>query len=132
MRRHLLIHLVLTLVVAVALFFAARACNNRGFAKRQQGKLDEAIADYDMAISLNPNHAKAYNNRGVAYRKKGDLDRAIADYNEAIRLDPKDAKAYHNRGYAYWKKGDLDRAMATTTQPLASIRSSLKRIETEG
>ncbi len=57
MRRHLLVHLILIFAVTVALFFAARVYNNRGFANRQQGNLDQAIADYDMAIRLNPNYA---------------------------------------------------------------------------
>jgi tetratricopeptide (TPR) repeat protein len=49
---------------------------------------DHAIADYDMAIKLDPNYATAYYNRGNARRAAGDQDGAAADYREAARLNP--------------------------------------------
>src|SRR3989338_6117745 len=64
------------------------AYNNRGLAWGNKGNLDNAIADYDTAIRLNPNLAEAYNNRGLAWGNKGNLDNAIADYDTAIRLNP--------------------------------------------
>jgi Flp pilus assembly protein TadD len=53
---------------------------------------DRAIADYNRAIELKPDHASAYNYRGLAYSAKGDNDQAIADYNRAAELftDPGD------------------------------------------
>jgi len=85
---------------------------NRGNRYRDKGDLDHAIADFNEAIRIDPEHVMAFNNRGVAYSYKGDLDRAIADYNEAIRIDPKFAMAFINRGAAYSDKGDIDRAIA--------------------
>ena len=61
---------------------------NRGVAYQANGDLDLAIADFDLAIALNPKYAKAYNNRGNAYKDKGDLDRAIADLDQAVALLP--------------------------------------------
>ena len=74
--------------------------NNRGYAYRDKGDTDRAIADFNEAIRLDPKNAIAYTNRGLAYGDKGDTDRAIADLTEAIRLDPKNAIAYTNRGYS--------------------------------
>jgi tetratricopeptide (TPR) repeat protein len=48
-----------------------------GIAKKANGDLDGAIADYTKAIELNPRYAAAYVNRGVARKTKGDLDRAM-------------------------------------------------------
>ena len=62
--------------------------SNRGVEYSAKGDHENAIADYNEAIRLDPKIAEAYNNRGNAWRNKGDYDRAIADYNEAIRLDP--------------------------------------------
>ena len=42
------------------------AYNNRGVAKNDLGRHEEAIADYDEAIRLKPDSAEAYNNRGIA------------------------------------------------------------------
>jgi tetratricopeptide (TPR) repeat protein/predicted Ser/Thr protein kinase len=99
----------------------ADAYNNRGLAynikaKRERSELggtdgekefeelmDQAIADYNKAIDLNPKDVKAYNNRGNAYQDRKELNRAIADFNEAIRLAPTTAAPYVNRGNAYVK-----------------------------
>jgi hypothetical protein len=49
---------------------------------------DEAIADYNEAIRLQPLAAPFYLHRGMAYRAKGDRPRALADFARAVRLDP--------------------------------------------
>ena len=78
----------------------------RGNAKHHLGQHFAAIADYDIAIRLNPDHADAYNNRGNAKSALGQHFAAIADYDIAIRLNPDDARAYYNRGIA---KAQLNR-----------------------
>ena len=49
----------------------------------------EAIADYDTAIELNPKDAQTYNNRGVAKKMLKQYKEAIVDYDKAIELNPK-------------------------------------------
>jgi tetratricopeptide (TPR) repeat protein len=95
------------------------AYNNRGVAYDSKGEHNRAIADFTMAIELNPKHVEAYNNRGVAYEGEGDHDRAIADFTKAIALDPKYIRAYNNRGGAFNKNGHLDRAIADYTMAIA-------------
>jgi tetratricopeptide (TPR) repeat protein len=46
------------------------------------------MADYDMAIKLDPNYAGAYYNRGNSRLEAGDKDGAVADYRQAVRLNP--------------------------------------------
>ena len=91
---------------------SSEAYNNRGSAKDDLGRYDEAIADYDEAIRLKPDHVDAYNNRGVAKNNLGRHDEAIADYDEAIRLKPDHASAYNNRGVAKKNLGRHDEAIA--------------------
>jgi lipoprotein NlpI len=92
---------------------------NRGLKyRRDKGDTDRAIADYNIAISIDPKYADAYNNRGFAYARKGEYDRAIADYNQAIRYNPKDPFPWNNRGFAYRNKGELDRAIADYSQAI--------------
>lgn len=82
---------------------------NTFYLKRQ---LDEAIADYNKAIQLNPEFALAYYGRGSAYNEKGEFVRAIADADRVIEINPQDPEAYANRGSAYVAKGDKDQAIA--------------------
>ena len=66
----------------------AVAYNNRGNVYRNLGQYQQAIADYDKAIELNPNDAVAHNNRGHAYADQGQYQQTIADFDKAIELDP--------------------------------------------
>ncbi len=83
----------------------ARQHYNKGVEYGQQGRFDDAIAEYSKAIELDPSLAEAYSNRGDAYRALGEIQRAIADYAEAIRLNPQDAGAYAGRALAYTALG---------------------------
>ena len=69
-----------------------------GNAKHDLGNYAGAIADYTMAIQLEPDFAEAYNNRGNTKADLGQHFSAITDYDNAIRLKPNYAVAYHNRG----------------------------------
>jgi len=72
-----------------------RAHLDHGGACLDKGKYDDAIADYDKAIALDPNDAIAYTDRGIAYGKKGEFDRAIADLRKVLEIDPSDQDAKH-------------------------------------
>ena len=54
---------------------------NLGVAYNNLGENQRAIADYNQAISLNPNFVEADFNRGLLYRQLGETQKAIADYN---------------------------------------------------
>ncbi|MDP2719405.1 MAG: tetratricopeptide repeat protein, partial [Dehalococcoidia bacterium] len=90
----------------------AQENTNRGWALLNEGKYDEAIAEFDTAIKLDPEYFYAYSFRGFAYSKKGQYDLAIADYSKAIELDPKNANAYLNRAFAYYNNKQYDLAIA--------------------
>jgi tetratricopeptide (TPR) repeat protein len=77
------------------------AHNNLGFALFNEGKIEEAIDNYNKALRIIPDNIPSYNHRGIAYATLGQYQRAIEDFNEAIRLGPKVAQAYNNRGYVY-------------------------------
>ena len=79
-----------------------------GNALQDQGKLDEAIAAYNKALSIKPDYAKAYNNMGLALQDQGKLDEAIAAYNKALSIKPDYAEAYCNKSYSHLLMGDFD------------------------
>jgi tetratricopeptide (TPR) repeat protein len=68
----------------------AVAYANRGSAKDDGGRTDQAIKDFNRALELDPGYAEAYYNRSFAYEKKGLLPLAVADMEKAVRLAPED------------------------------------------
>ena len=84
----------------------------RGAEYLKTGRDDEAIADFDRALALNPTLYAAYYDRAIALRHKGELTRAIADYSEAIRQNPDVNYFYLHRGQAYAANHQLNEAVA--------------------
>ncbi len=79
---------------------------NRGIIYMNNNKTAEALADYNKAISLEPDFSKGYSNRAIIYTNENKFDLAIQDYEKAIKLDPSNAIAFNNRGILY-KKNNL-------------------------
>ena len=90
----------------------------RGIAHDKAGSYDFALADFRIALELNPNDATIYHDRGNVYIKKDEYDHAITDFSRALVLDSSLGETYHNRGLAYEEKGDFDRAIADYTSAL--------------
>lgn len=91
---------------------------NRGVGYAAKGDYDNALADYDKSIGVDPTYARAFDSRGNAYYSKRDYDRAIADYGQAIKLDPNSAIPLRNRALAYRVKRDYDRALVDLNEAL--------------
>jgi serine/threonine protein kinase/Flp pilus assembly protein TadD len=85
---------------------------NLGAALAENGRLDDAIAEFRQAIAIDPKYAEAHNNLGFAPQKMGRLDDAIAEYRKALASDPKNAKAHINLGNLLRDTGRLDEAIA--------------------
>jgi tetratricopeptide (TPR) repeat protein len=51
-----------------------------------QGELEASIANYDLAIKIDPS-LKAYGNRGLARMFQGNTTAAEKDFDECVRLD---------------------------------------------
>src|SRR5689334_18700567 len=71
-----------------------QAYNMRGSVLGLAARYDEAVIDFNKAITLDPQYAQAYANRALAYRQTNKLEQALADYNKAIEIDPNYAGAY--------------------------------------
>ena len=78
----------------------AESYYGRGNKHREREEFEQAFADYNQAIRLNPKLVKAYHVRGIVYYDQGKYDLAIADYNQAIQLNPKFAEAKRSEGFA--------------------------------
>ncbi|HXJ95090.1 MAG TPA: tetratricopeptide repeat protein [Terriglobia bacterium] len=78
----------------------------------QEGKWDEAAAQYAAVISSQPSDVVVRNNLGLALRKSGDVDGAIREYRQALAIDPAFSETHDNLGVALMEKGDVDGAVA--------------------
>ena len=91
----------------------------RGSRAYQRREYEDAITDYDMVISLNPDDAEAYYLRGLAKGNLAQYESAIADFNEAIQLDSRYVRAYANRGLARYRLGQYEETIANFDSVIA-------------
>ncbi len=84
-----------------------------------EGKLDEAIKEYEESLELNPYSISCLFNLGLAYLKAGRNAEAIYTYQRAIDLAPDDAELYKLLGIAFIKNGEREKAIAAWEKSLA-------------
>lgn len=65
----------------------AQYYRRQGIASYRNGDLPVAIADFDLAIRLDPNLEDTYIDRGIVLYRLHQFDRAFADVAQAIRLE---------------------------------------------
>jgi curved DNA-binding protein CbpA len=65
----------------------AKYYRERGISAYRNGDLTLALADFDLAISLDPSASGVYIDRSIVYYRMGDLKRAFADVSQAKRID---------------------------------------------
>jgi tetratricopeptide (TPR) repeat protein len=94
-----------------SILLLANVLNSRGMARETLENFEQAIADYNKAIEINPEYGNAYNNRGNIKAKQADYKGAIKDYNKAIELNSQFVEAYCNRGIARENLGDHSKAL---------------------
>ena len=104
----------------------AREHYHRGLDYQQQGKMNEAIAEWKIAITIKPDWKSprialgtVYTRMGLSYQRQGKLDEAIAEYKRAIAVAPRSFKeryksysaiAHYHLANAYLNQGRLDDA----------------------
>jgi hypothetical protein len=94
-----------------SILLLANVLNSRGMAQETRENFEQAKADYNKAIEINPEYGNAYNNRGNIKAEEADYKGAIKDYNRAIELNSQFVEAYCNRGIAKENLGDHSEAL---------------------
>ena len=91
----------------------AEAYTYRGWAKSFQGRVDEAIADCEEAIKVDPEFGNPYNDIGAYLIERGDDFGAIPWLRRALAAKRYECYFYphFNLGRIYERHGDLIRAM---------------------
>lgn len=75
----------------------AQVYNALGVSYVRDGKLEKGIAQFEIAVKLQPGYVTAWNNLGDAYEKKKDLESALKAFEEVLLFDPNNKVARPRR-----------------------------------
>lgn len=81
---------------------------NRGILRMRRGNADEALADFEAAIAINPSHPEAYLNRGSLMLRRDAAADAATMFTRAIERNTRRPElAYFGRGIANETLGNV-------------------------
>jgi tetratricopeptide (TPR) repeat protein len=92
--------------------------DQRALAHLRLQQYDQAIADYQKVVELQPDNGRALLLLGNAYGYAGDGERALAVYSQTLALNPTDdlrgqlSSAYHSLALEAVHANDYERALA--------------------
>jgi tetratricopeptide (TPR) repeat protein len=81
-----------------------------------EGRLGEAIAEYNAAIASDPTFLDAMHGLARAYQDSEEFDKAIEVANRIVELDPDDVLAHTSLSILYQRKGMVPEAEAEATK----------------
>lgn len=86
---------------------------NLGVVLKEQGRRQDAKAEYIEALRLNPDYPEALNTLGVWEVENGQIDEGIANFRAALNSYPSYAFASFNLGNVMLAKGKFEEAIAS-------------------
>jgi tetratricopeptide (TPR) repeat protein len=107
---------------SIALFPTADAHTYLGWTYSFQGKINEAIAECEIAIHLDPEFGNPYNDIGVYLMQQQKVDEAIPWLEKA-----KQAKRYEPRHFPYLNLGRVYLTKGMIQKALEEFRGALER-----
>jgi tetratricopeptide (TPR) repeat protein len=119
--------------------------NVLGVASAADGRLDEAIAEFSRALTLDPESAQTHWHLGAAFASQNRRVEALEHLQRSVQLDPHNGPAQHDLGVilAFASRWDeaanhLERALALdpgsedVRRNLAAVRAEQARLGTNG
>ena len=88
----------------------AAALVQQGRAALASGNAQDAVADFEAALAIQPGHVAIYLNLAEAARKEGMQGKALRYYRVALKLDPSNQYAIAGEGEALVEKGAVAKA----------------------
>jgi tetratricopeptide (TPR) repeat protein len=82
------------------------------------GKRELALASFNRALAVQPNHPEMLSNRGVTLRELRRFDEALASYDRALTVRPDHPEALSNRGLTLHELKRFDEALASYDRAL--------------
>jgi len=72
--------------------------NNLGTIQRRQGKNEEALSSYTLALIRYPKNSTFLNSRASLFSEIGNFQSALLDYNILLEVEPNNEEALYQRG----------------------------------
>jgi len=88
----------------------AASRNDAGLAFIRQGRMDQALAEFEAALRIDPNYASAHNNAALALTELRRSDEAKQHLIEALRIHPDNPNAHANLAILLEGAGDISGA----------------------
>jgi tetratricopeptide (TPR) repeat protein len=88
----------------------AKSTYKEAFGLFVKGQIDDAIARYHDAITLDDTLSIAWNGLSMALAKKGELDAAITAAEKLVELEPEDPLSHTNLSRILMQKGLIPEA----------------------
>ncbi|MGW5866827.1 tetratricopeptide repeat protein [Streptomyces sp. NPDC055239] len=96
----------------------SKAHSLRGQEHRRAGKYDQALVDYNAALSLEPENSTALRGRGETHRLMSHSEKAISDFTRSIEIQPAEIKGFTRRGLTYESMGSYEEALVDYTHAI--------------
>jgi tetratricopeptide (TPR) repeat protein len=90
----------------------------RGVDLEKEGRLEEAIAEHEKAVELDPDIVQARVNLVILYGRTGNLEKARQHYLAAIETGAPYSELHYNFGVLAFEKGRIPEAKAAFTEAL--------------
>ncbi len=103
--------------------------SNLGIVLNQEGRYEDAVRHFDVALTMNPNSFIALKNRGIAHLAREEAASALADFSRAIEVDSTDIDVYGLRGLTYMYRGDVKGATSDFKKVLKERPQDIDALE---
>jgi len=105
----------------------ARPHLNLGVAYHEEGRLEEALVEFDHALAVNPELTPALVNRGAIFFQRGELDRAETELKRAIQIAPARAVPYLNLAFIQLARRRPEAALPWLDRSIALEETAFSR-----
>lgn len=116
---HFLLIFLFLCVPAFADIGSASALFQRGNQSYDEGKFNQAIAEYEKILNLGIKNYEVFYNLGNAYFRQNQLGKAILNYRRALALEPREEDAKANLSFV--KLFTLDKIEEQQIHPFSNM-----------
>jgi len=110
--------------------FAAR--HLLGVVRAQSGRMDQALADIEEALTINPHDPEAVLNRANVLKLLNRPEEALTGFEQALKLKPEWTQAENNRGTVLQALGRHEEALAAYDRVLAAEPDHIEALNNRG